>query len=805
MRPRDRRRLRHRVPWLLRRARARRRGPRCWPSTSHRASTPTRARRRASAVRADATVTFAALKPGLLQGGPARSGRVSGGRHRHRLPDAPGAPRRGRRRRPRAAPARGGNKWTHAVGVAAGSAGMEGAAVLCTRGAMAAGRRHGPAGRHPATPPPPGRPRRCACTSRPTGWAGPFLEATAKCKAVVIGPGLGTDPATAEEIRAVVAGAPVPAGDRRRRAHRARRRGRRPAALLDGAAPRAVLTPHDGEYARMAGTAAGRATAWRRRAGWPPATGAVVLLKGSLTAVARRRVGPGPDVLLAGAGRPSLATAGSGDVLSGIIGAFLARGSAGSRGGGPGRARARPGGGARAVRGSGRRRPARACWRGCCRSRIRRRTATATGLAIGARPWLTRAGCVWCRPFPSDEDGGRGRRWPWPRDARGPAWAEIDLAAVAHNAAVLARSSARPSCVRWSRPTATGTAVRRWPAPRWPAARAVSPSRWSTRVSSCASTASTAPVLLLSECHADAVGHRARLRPHADALHGCRPSRRSPRRPGRRGVGATVHVKVDTGMHRVGAAPEELRALVAAVVREPALSLEGVWTHLPVADGVHDEDRAFTEDAARPLRRRVGRSPRRRHRPSDAPCGQHGRQRSPLRARATTWCAAASASTATCRATAVRARLRRTGRRRRATPGHVAQGAGRRRAHARGGRAALLRPAAPAAGSARSWRPCPSATPTGCRARSSTGGYEVLIGGSPAAGGDGDHGPDRRRLRRGRDRAARRRGRAPRTPGDESITADDWATTLGTISYEVVCGVGPRMPRILVAPPRRTR
>jgi alanine racemase len=40
--------------------------------------------------------------------------------------------------------------------------------------------------------------------------------------------------------------------------------------------------------------------------------------------------------------------------------------------------------------------------------------------------------------------------------------------------------------------------------------------------------------------------------------------------------------------------------------------------------------------------------------------------------------------------------------------------------------------------------------------------------------------------------------------GDEAITADDWAAMLGTISYEVVCGVGPRMPRVLVnrpAPP----
>ena len=37
--------------------------------------------------------------------------------------------------------------------------------------------------------------------------------------------------------------------------------------------------------------------------------------------------------------------------------------------------------------------------------------------------------------------------------------------------------------------------------------------------------------------------------------------------------------------------------------------------------------------------------------------------------------------------------------------------------------------------------------------------------------------------------------------GDVEITADDWAALLGTISYEVVCGVGPRMPRVVVNRP----
>jgi NAD(P)H-hydrate repair Nnr-like enzyme with NAD(P)H-hydrate dehydratase domain len=94
--------------------------------------------------------------------------------------------------------------------------------------------------------------------------------------------------------------------------------------LLDKRSAPSILTPHDGEYARLAGSAPGedRLAAARRLA---DAVGGVVLLKGPLTAVARPGGGP-LDVLLADAGGPALATAGSGDVLSGIIGAFLARG-----------------------------------------------------------------------------------------------------------------------------------------------------------------------------------------------------------------------------------------------------------------------------------------------------------------------------------------------------------------------------------------------------------------------------------------------------------------------------------------------
>jgi NAD(P)H-hydrate epimerase len=280
----------------------------------------------AGAVCADRTVTFAALKPGLLQGdGAWLSGTVEVADIGIGFPtpqavlmeDAdiaalvPSQPRHV-------------NKWTNALGIAAGSAGMEGAAVLSTRGAMAAGSGMIRLGA-------PGNPSAAWPTEAvrmhlpPDGWAGVFLEATTKCKAVVIGPGLGTGDAVAEEIRAVVAATPVPLvidadaltalGD----AASAR-------TLLDKRSAPSILTPHDGEYARLAGGAPGedRLHAARRLA---DATGATVLLKGSFTAVAAPVAGhPVPDVLLSSAGSPRLATAGTGDVLSGIIGAFCARG-----------------------------------------------------------------------------------------------------------------------------------------------------------------------------------------------------------------------------------------------------------------------------------------------------------------------------------------------------------------------------------------------------------------------------------------------------------------------------------------------
>jgi alanine racemase len=52
-----------------------------------------------------------------------------------------------------------------------------------------------------------------------------------------------------------------------------------------------------------------------------------------------------------------------------------------------------------------------------------------------------------------------------------------------------------------------------------------------------------------------------------------------------------VHLKIDTGMHRVGAAPGEALELALAIEENPSLELEGVWTHFAVAE----EDAAYTQ------------------------------------------------------------------------------------------------------------------------------------------------------------------------------------------------------------------
>jgi NAD(P)H-hydrate epimerase len=264
------------------------------------------------------TVTFAALKPGLLFGdGKALAGRVEladigldvtgAGTH---LVEADDVRQWWHPRRPTD------HKWKASVRVIAGSAGMTGAAHLVCTAAMRAG-----AGMVAlSVPGATGGGATGEVVGRPLAereWAVDAAADLDRFGALVVGPGLGRHPATAEQVREAVARAGVPvvadadaivafAG-----APEQLRRRRAPT----------VLTPHDGELASLTGApvAGDRIEAARRVAA---ETGAVVLLKGVSTVVAD----PGGVVRVVANGDERLATAGSGDVLSGIIGAMLAGG-----------------------------------------------------------------------------------------------------------------------------------------------------------------------------------------------------------------------------------------------------------------------------------------------------------------------------------------------------------------------------------------------------------------------------------------------------------------------------------------------
>jgi len=142
-----------------------------------------------------------------------------------------------------------------------------------------------------------------------------ILAAAERADAVAIGPGLGRSDGTVELVRLLLERLDLPV-------------------VLDAdallalepfarAAP-TVLTPHSGELGRLLGVEpreldAHRLDAVRRAAS---RFGSTVLLKGADTLVATPREG----VLVCDYGTPALATAGTGDVLTGVIAAFLAKG-----------------------------------------------------------------------------------------------------------------------------------------------------------------------------------------------------------------------------------------------------------------------------------------------------------------------------------------------------------------------------------------------------------------------------------------------------------------------------------------------
>ncbi len=200
------------------------------------------------------------------------------------------------------------DKYTQGVtGVLAGSSTYPGAAVLTTGAAVAT---HSGMVRYA------GSAHREVLAQWPEVIASPTPAAAGRVQAWVVGPGLGTDEDGAAALWfALDTDLPVLVdadGLTMLAAH---------PDLVAGRSAPTVLTPHAGEFARLAGSPPGddRVGATRRLA---DALGATVLLKGNVTVIAD----PGGPVYLNPAGQSWAATAGSGDVLSGMIGALLASG-----------------------------------------------------------------------------------------------------------------------------------------------------------------------------------------------------------------------------------------------------------------------------------------------------------------------------------------------------------------------------------------------------------------------------------------------------------------------------------------------
>ena len=250
------------------------------------------------------------------------------------------------------------------------------------------------------------------------------------------------------------------------------------------------------------------------------------------------------------------------------------------------------------------------------------------------------------------------------------------------------------------------------------------------------------------------------------------------------GASLAVHLKVDTGMHRVGCAPDDARALADSIAARDELRLEGVMTHLAVADEPADPytgEQLDRFDAVLADLRAAGVRPDLVHAANSAGLLVHGdRARYDLvRAGIAVYGvppAPGLAGRMPLRpALALKARV-----------AHVKElDAGARLSYG-------LRYTMPRAGSVAT---VPVGYADGVPRNLAHAGGEVLLGGArrPIAGTVT------------MDQLMVDAGDAAVAVGDEvvllgqqgehEVTADEWAERLGTIAYEIVCGIGRRVPR----------
>ncbi len=367
-----------------------------------------------------------------------------------------------------------------------------------------------------------------------------------------------------------------------------------------------------------------------------------------------------------------------------------------------------------------------------------------------------------------------------------PVWAEVDLGAVRHNTSRLA-ALARPGTV------CAVVKANGYGHGAVPVARAAldGGARWLgvalvEEGVELRDAGIEAPVLVLSEPPLDAMEEvvSRRLTPTIYTEAGVDAAAKAVADAGV-DERLSVHVKVDTGMHRVGAAPEAALGLADAVNRRPELRLAALWTHLAVAD---EPDNDFTDQQLERFERvrltlqRRGVLPDLVHAANSAGLIAHPASRYNF-----VRCGIAIYGIDPAPELAGRVDLRP--------------------AMSLKARVSYVKELPPGDRVSYGLRytvddhtvvaTVPIGYADGVTRRLSVSGGQVLIGGRrhPIAGTVTmdqlmvDCGPD-----------------ADVAPGDEvvllgrqandEVTAQEWADRLDTIAYEVVCGIGPRVPRV---------
>ena len=367
------------------------------------------------------------------------------------------------------------------------------------------------------------------------------------------------------------------------------------------------------------------------------------------------------------------------------------------------------------------------------------------------------------------------------------AWAEVDLGAVRHNARLLAGLVAPAGLCAVVKAGGYGhgsVAVARAAlegGASWLAVALVEEGATLRRHEI------DAPILLLSEPPAEAMGDvvALALTPTLYTQEAVEAAAKAVAATG--AAPLIVHVKVDTGMHRVGAGAEEAVGVVRAVADRPELTFGGLWTHFAVADEpghpFTDQQHARIEAVAHRLAG-LGLRP-----PLVHACNSAGALASPEAHHDLVRCGIALYGVAPSPALA--STLPFAGLRPalslRAQVSYVRRvGAGEAVSYG------LRRPLDRASTVAT----VPVGYADGVPWRLGVSGAEVLIGGRrrPLAGsvtmdqilvdcGDDAVAPG--------DEVVLLGGQ-----GEETITAWDWATQVGTIAYEVLCGISARVPRV---------